>query len=73
MKIITIFGGDMITGEIHEELAKTNDALSAPAVRECAERLAGLVIELRKINAKDILNIATLMDPVSLSKKHSKN
>lgn len=44
-----ILGGDMISGEIHEELAKTNDALAAPAVRACAERIAGLVTELSKI------------------------
>lgn len=56
-RIILIFGGDMITGEIHEELAKTNDALSAPAVRECAERLAGLVTELRKIAPIDIYSV----------------
>lgn len=56
-KIIVIVGGDMVTGEIHEELAKTNDALSAPAVRECAERLAGLLKELRKIAPLDIYNI----------------
>jgi len=56
-KIILIFGGDMITGEIHDELAKTNDALSAPAVRECAERLAGLVKLLRGIAPIDIYSI----------------
>jgi predicted MPP superfamily phosphohydrolase len=56
-KIILIFGGDMITGEIHEELAKTNDALSAPAVRECAERLAGLVMELRKIAPLEVYSV----------------
>lgn len=56
-KIILIFGGDMITGEIHDELAKTNDALSAPAVRECAERLAGLVKTLRAIAPIDIYSI----------------
>jgi hypothetical protein len=56
-KIVLIFGGDMITGEIHSELAKTNDALSAPAVRECAETLAGLVKMLREIAPIDIYSL----------------
>lgn len=56
-KLILIFGGDMITGEIHDELAKTNDALSAPAVRECAEQLAGLVKLLRSVAPIDIYSI----------------
>lgn len=33
--------GDMISGEIHEELAKTNDLLSIPAVRGVSECLIG--------------------------------
>lgn len=56
-KIILIFGGDMITGEIHDELRATNDALSAPAVRICAETLAGLVKELRTIAPIDIYSL----------------
>jgi DNA repair exonuclease SbcCD nuclease subunit len=31
--------------------------LSAPAVRECAERLAGLVMELRKIAPVDVYSV----------------
>lgn len=56
-KIVLILGGDKIAGEIHEELAKTNEALSAPAVRECAERLAGLVKLLRTIAPVDIYSV----------------
>lgn len=56
-KIVLIFGGDMITGEIHEELAITNDALSAPAVRCCAEVLAGLVKHLKQIAPIDIYTL----------------
>ncbi len=33
--------GDMVSGEIHEELAKTNDLLSIPAVRAASEMLIG--------------------------------
>lgn len=37
--------GDLISGEIHDELAKTNDLLSIPAVRSVAESLiAGLTL-----------------------------
>lgn len=56
-KIVLIFGGDLITGEIHAELAQTNDALSAPAVRSCAEILAGLVKLLREIAPVDIYSV----------------
>ncbi|MDI9847395.1 hypothetical protein QM467_04880 [Rhodoblastus sp. 17X3] len=38
--IYVVLLGDLITGEIHDELAKTNDLLSIPAVRE----LSGLLI-----------------------------
>ena len=35
--IYLVLGGDLISGEIHEELAKTNDLLSIPAVKTMAE------------------------------------
>ena len=57
-KIVLIFGGDLIGGEIHAELAKTNDALSAPAVRICAETLAGGVDLLSDICPVDVYNVA---------------
>jgi len=37
--IYVILGGDLISGEIHEELAKSNDLLAIPAVRELATHL----------------------------------
>jgi predicted phosphodiesterase len=37
--IYVVLLGDLITGEIHEELAKTNDLLSIPAVRELSGHL----------------------------------
>ena len=46
-RVIVILGGDLISGEIHDELAKTNDLLSIPAVRECSERIAGGLTLLR--------------------------
>ena len=35
--IYVILGGDLISGEIHEELAKTNDLLAIPAVKELSQ------------------------------------
>jgi hypothetical protein len=41
-------GGDLISGEIHEELSKTNDLMSIPAVRELATHLiSGIDLLLR--------------------------
>jgi len=37
--IYLVLGGDLISGEIHDELAKTNDLLALPAVRELTEWL----------------------------------
>jgi len=41
-------GGDAISGEIHMELAKTNDLLSLGAVKDCAEHEAWGIETLRK-------------------------
>jgi hypothetical protein len=38
--IYLVLGGDLVSGEIHEELAKTNDLQAIPAVRVLAEALA---------------------------------
>jgi hypothetical protein len=38
--IFLVLGGDLVSGEIHEELAKTNDLQAIPAVRVLAEALA---------------------------------
>jgi len=46
--IYLVLGGDMISGEIHEELAKTNDLLSIPAVQILAEALAAGITLLRE-------------------------
>jgi hypothetical protein len=37
--IYVILGGDLISGEIHDELAKSNDLLAIPAVKELATYL----------------------------------
>lgn len=47
--IYAMLMGDLVSGEIHEELAKTNDLLSIPAVRAVSECLiAGLELLLRE-------------------------
>lgn len=56
-KIIVILGGDMISGEIHEELAKTNEALAAPAVKVCAEHMAGLLKKLAEVAPMDVYSL----------------
>lgn len=38
-RVIVILGGDMVSGEIHEELAKTNSLLSIPALKDCASSI----------------------------------
>jgi hypothetical protein len=46
--IYVVLLGDLITGEIHDELAKTNDLLSIPAVRELSGHLiSGLDLLLK--------------------------
>ena len=56
-KIIVVFGGDLVNGELHEDAAKTNDALSAPAVRICAAHLAGLLRELTAVAPVDVYSV----------------
>ena len=49
--IYLVLLGDLITGEIHEELAKTNDLLSIPAVRELSGHLiSGIDLLLRSFS-----------------------
>lgn len=46
--IYFVLGGDLVSGEIHEELAKTNDLQAIPAVRILAEALAAGLDLLRR-------------------------
>ena len=44
-RLLLLLGGDMIAGEIHEELKKTNRLMAIPAVRDVVRHLtAGLVL-----------------------------
>ena len=45
--IYLVLGGDLVSGEIHEELAKTNDLLAIPAVRRLSECLVAGIRRLR--------------------------
>lgn len=46
--IYFVLGGDLVSGEIHDELAKTNDLQAIPAVRILAEALAAGLDLLRR-------------------------
>jgi predicted phosphodiesterase len=46
--IYLVLGGDLVSGEIHDELAKTNDLQAIPAVRVLAEALAAGLLLLRE-------------------------
>ncbi len=56
--IYLVLLGDLIAGEIHEELAKTNDLLAIPAVRDLAECLVSGIDLLLKSFACDIRVVA---------------
>ena len=52
-------GGDLISGEIHEELAKTNDLLSIPAVRDVSTHIIAGIDLLLKTFKCDIRVVST--------------
>ncbi len=58
-RLILILGGDMTSGEIHDELAKTNEALSIPAVKQCAGAImAGIRLLLDRLPCPiDVINL----------------
>ena len=58
--IYLILGGDMISGEIHEELAKTNDALSIPAVRSLSEWLIAGINTLMAAFPRIPINVVSI-------------
>lgn len=59
-RLILILGGDLISGEIHAELAKTNQAKALPATKDCASHLAeGIALLRRRLSCPiDIVSIA---------------
>lgn len=47
-RIILLLGGDMVSGEIHAELAKTNEAKALPAVRDLVVHLTAAIRLIRR-------------------------
>lgn len=64
-RLILILGGDLVSGEIHAELAKTNDAKALPATRDLASHLTGGILALRE-------RLACPIDIVSLAGNHGR-
>ena len=65
-RIILILGGDLVSGEIHVELAKTNEAQSIPAVRDLVGHLAA-GIDLLKTR------LGCSIDVISLAGNHGRS
>lgn len=64
-RLIIILGGDLITGEIHAELAKTNSARSLPAVRSLVQHLRSALHTIRSA-------ISCPIDLISLPGNHGR-
>lgn len=58
-RLVLVFGGDMISGEIHEELKRTNELNAIPALRRLAGRLiAGIAFLLEHLDCPvDIISL----------------
>ncbi|SCM73312.1 conserved hypothetical protein [uncultured Pleomorphomonas sp.] len=65
-RLILILGGDLVSGEIHAELAKTNEAKALPAVKDCASHLAEGIALLRR-------RLPCPIDIVSLAGNHGRS
>lgn len=65
-RMILILGGDLVSGEIHAELAKTNEAKALPAVKDLAGHLAEGVRLLRQ-------RLDCPIDVVSLAGNHGRS
>lgn len=64
-RLILILGGDLVSGEIHAELAKTNEAQSIPAVRDLVGHLAAGVELLKN-------RLSCPIDIISLAGNHGR-
>lgn len=65
--IYLVLGGDLVSGEIHDELAKTNDLQAIPAVRILAEALAAGIGLLRESFPNMPINV------ISVPGNHGRN
>ncbi|OCC05284.1 hypothetical protein BA190_10295 [Labrys sp. WJW] len=64
-RIILVLGGDMVSGEIHAELARTNEALALPAVRDLVGHLVGAIRAFRR-------EIGCPVDVISIAGNHGR-
>lgn len=65
-RLIILLGGDMISGEIHEELKKTNGLMAIPAVREVVKYLRAGVQMLHD-------HLSCPIDIISIAGNHGRN
>ena len=57
-KVHVLINGDMISGDIHDELQRTNDMLTTESIIDCAQLLTGCLIELyNNIPGKEKLTV----------------
>ena len=64
-RIILILGGDLVSGGIHLELAKTDELAPLPAVKDCASHLAHAIATIKA-------RIDCPIDVISLPGNHSR-
>ena len=64
-RIILILGGDLISGGIHHELAKTDALRPLPAVRDVAEHINRAILTIKK-------SVGCQIDIISLPGNHSR-
>lgn len=64
-RLIVILGGDLVSGEIHAELAKTNEAKALPATRDLAAHLQRGILRLRE-------RLTCPIDVISLAGNHGR-
>lgn len=65
-RVILVLGGDLISGEIHAELAKTNEAKALPAVRDLVGHLVAAVREI-------LAAVSCPVDIISLAGNHGRS
>ena len=64
-RIILVLGGDLISGGIHLELAKTDAMRPLPAVRDVAEHIQQAILTIKK-------NVGCQIDIISLPGNHAR-
>lgn len=65
-RVVCILGGDMISGGIHPELAKTDELMPLPAVRDCSDHLRHALTTIKA-------SIDCPLDVISLPGNHGRS